>query len=130
MSLRSQKEYVARLEARLIEAEEQLTGIKATLQWPFKDQAGDRPTCVDPCYAMTHTEDKYPETAVGESALQLLLRFMVASQPLCSFMLNQACRGLCLSISSIRHRLLPTMLKAFGNAFTKGGTHAMSMHGR
>ena len=65
-----------------------------------------------------------------ESALQLLLLFMVVYQPLCSFMLNQACRGLCLSISSIRHRLLPTMMKAFGNALTQGGTHAMSVHGR
>ena len=50
-SLIPQKEYVGSLEARLIEAEEQLTWIKATLQGPFKDQAEGRPTCVDPCFA-------------------------------------------------------------------------------
>ena len=47
-SLRSHTENVGRLEARLSEAEEQLTWIKATLQGPFKDQAEDRPTCVEP----------------------------------------------------------------------------------
>ena len=42
-SLRSQKEYVAILEARLSEAEEQLTWIKPTLRGPFTYQATSRP---------------------------------------------------------------------------------------
>ena len=46
--LRTQKEYVGRLEARLSGAETQLTWIKATLQGPSTYPAEDRPTRVYP----------------------------------------------------------------------------------